>query len=235
MGEPNKLSLVMAYYRAPLMLKRHTETWGLYSEYVKKRLRVILVDDGSPEPITPPAVKGVEVHVFRIKQNIPWNMDGARNLAMFHCPDKFALMTDMDHLLEPGEAEKLIRNPWLRGYFYYPSRVDIHGNEQKRHPNSFVLAVEDFWRIGGYDEDFAGYYGSDANFVKNLRGVAKPIEVDVFALRHYQGVVPDASTSDWGRKTPEYHARNNKYLIGKRARPPYFAENPLRFDWERLQ
>lgn len=230
----SKISYVMAHYKAPLMLERHFQEWAQYPDDVKNRLRVVIVDDGSPEPARVKDVPGLEIRLYRIHENTPWNQDGARNLAMSQSPDEIAFMTDMDHLLTPENAERLVFSNWQQGTFYMPRRHDINGAECNRHPNSFVLSVKDFWAIGGYDEDFCGYYGSDGNFRKRLHTVARESHTNQFALVQYNNdLVPDASTREWGRKDSEYYAKNSAYLKSKKL--PYVATNPLRFTWSRIQ
>jgi hypothetical protein len=88
------ITLVMAYYENPTMLQVHLKNWKeTYPDDVKARMRVIIVDDGSPRN---PAVNQVRsfalregdlgrfhaFEIYRIDTNIPWNQDGARNLGM---------------------------------------------------------------------------------------------------------------------------------------------------------
>lgn len=228
------LSLIMAFYRNQPMLDRHLEVWGSYPEAVKAGLRIYVVDDGSPDPAVVRDV-GLDLRVYRIKQNIPWNWYGARNLAMSESPDDWRLMTDMDHLLEPDQAEALLAMPKAKGKFYMPQRRWPDGSlYHKRHPNSFVVHRDDFWACGGYDEDFAGYYGSDSTFRRNLSAFAERVDTDAFFLTHYEGY-EGANTTDFGRKGSEYHAPRVPRLQAKRKGKPYVAQNPLRFDWVRVQ
>ncbi len=235
MNGTGKMTLLMPYYRAPLMLERHFEEWEQYSPGTKAKLRIILVDDGSPEPMKVRDVKGLEIRAYRVLKDIPWNKDGARNLAMMESPDEWALMTDMDHLLTAKNAKKMVNHKWEPGAFYMPLRVWPGGKKYRRHPNSFVLRREDFWKIGGYDEDWTGWYGSDKTFRNNLRAVARKLETDAFYLVHYEGIIKDASTTDFGRKDSDQHFRKNKALLRKRKEPPYVAKNSIRFKWERIK
>jgi hypothetical protein len=58
-------------------------------------------------------------------------------------------------------------------------------------------------RMGGYDERFAGLYGTDADFRDrlNLHGSVKDLKQHV--IRVPRTVTPDASTTTYLRKQPE--------------------------------
>jgi len=83
------ITIVLSYYENGLMLERHLEEWAGYAPEVKAELRAVVVDDGSPRD---PAVAhlrnvGFPVDVYRIRQNLIWNVAGARNLGMTQAPD----------------------------------------------------------------------------------------------------------------------------------------------------
>ena len=104
------ITLVYPYYDNGGMLERHSEEWSSYAPEVKAQLRAIVVDDGSPNDPAAAHVRevGFPVELYRIKQNIVWNVPGARNLGMHVAPSGWCLLTDIDHLLAASEAEKLV-------------------------------------------------------------------------------------------------------------------------------
>ena len=126
----NELTLIVPFYRNILMLKRHVEEWNKYPEGVK----VICVDDGSPEPALPvimecrgrPACRptradtsGPPLQLCRITKDIPWNRGGARNLGAYVAATDWILHVDIDHILPAESAFSILnypRNPkrWYR-------------------------------------------------------------------------------------------------------------------------
>jgi hypothetical protein len=233
------IAICLPYYRNPAMLSVHLDAWESYSPKVKKNICVVIVDDGSPEPDHAlPVIRdvGIEIRLYRITVNIPWNQDGARNLAMKECPAEWALLTDMDHVLDPDQAPRALDMPKERGVYYMPWQRRFDGSDRGRpHPNSYVIHRDDFWSAGGYDEDFAGHYGSDKNFRRCLSVYLKEVPTRDFALTIYRREhVADASTRDWGRGDSEYATWRNPVLHRKAKGPPYVAENPIRFPWERV-
>jgi len=233
------LTLVMAYYENPVMLAHHLHEWRAWSDRARKEIAVVIVDDGSPRNPAIDVLQGfnvLQLSLYRIDVNIPWNQDGARNLAMKEAKTDWVLMTDMDHLLLPSEADRLLDMPKQRGYYYMPARRTIAGKQCEPHFNSYVMHRKDFWRIGGYDEDFAGFYGSDGNFRKRMKAYkAREVNTEAFYLTQvFSTDVADSNTREWGRKKTEWAASSNKFLREKNAATPYVAADPLRFPYRRL-
>jgi glycosyltransferase involved in cell wall biosynthesis len=235
------VSIVMAYYENPQMLTRHIQTWFSYRPEDAARVGFIVIDDGSPRN---PAKKvlygmsaGFNIRLFRIVPNIPWNQDGARNLGMKHCMSDWAFMTDMDHVVEPDQIGKLLNFAQIearRGEYYMPAaQLKTDGTVLGEHPNSYLFNVQDYWRIGGYDEDFAGAYGSDGNFRKNAQGLGlKEIKTSAWHTRVYRKEdIFDACTHDFSRKDGPYYRGNFPRLEAKRRGPAYRAGPPLRFEY----
>jgi hypothetical protein len=83
-----------------------------------------------------------------------------------------------------------------------------------------------FDRIGGYDERFSGYYGTDAEFRERVEKTAKAIVMRSEALIRYpREVIPDASTTTYKRKEKQDHA-NVPRIRAERANIPNWK--PLR-------
>lgn len=244
------VSLVMPYYENPKMLDTQVLEWLSYPSFVCTRLRVVVVDDGSRDA---PALevlrqhrmsfdsRGLDVQLYRVMKDIPWNQDGARNLGMRACNTTFALMTDMDHVLRARDALDMVEfclQGIPRGQYFMPRQfVKNTMQEIPRHPNTFLFRVEDFWAMGGYDEDFAGFYGSDGNFRKCARGSGlQECAVNNFGLVVWRREdCEDANTRRYGRKDTTYWAAHNPKLNAKRRGPAYKAVNPIRFEWRREQ
>lgn len=237
------ITLLYAYYENPSMLKEHLNIWAHYSYDAKVQTRFIIVDDGSPRNPAAPIVKAfrdkhddLAIRVARIVPNIPWNQDGARNLGMRLAHTDWVYMTDMDHVVPKAEVEKMLhfaRHEAREGEYYMPiSQIKLDGTVLGEHPNSYLFSVRDFWMVGGYDETFSGWYASDGNFRKNMRGWLKEIKTSAWHTVVYRKEdIFDACTHDFGRKDSQYYRANNARLEELRRAPPYKPKNPLRFEW----
>lgn len=229
----NEVTLVMAYYENGRMLERHFKEWETYPDIPFK---IILVDDGSQND---PAVNHITeckfpLELYRIKKDIPWNQNGARNLGMTHA-EGWCLLTDMDHLLSNSQFETLNNLSLWDIMHYVPGRRKVDGTLYKRHPNSYIVHKDLYWKAGGYDESFSGYYGTDSTFRRQLAKVSERIELEEqFYLTLYErSVIKDASTRNYGRKDSKYSVSKHPLLRErKRLCPPPIE--PLNFPWERL-
>lgn len=236
------VTLVYPFYDNRFMLLRHLQEWLEYSPALKVAVKINIVDDASPncrasEIVNEFGYTGLDIRVWRVQEDIPWNQDGARNLAMLHAATEWTYMTDMDHLLPKKQAEFMmlfIEELARPGEYYMPTQALTNGVKLLPHPNSYLMRRDDFWAMGGYDEDFAGWYGSDGNFRKCCRG-AGMLE---FPVTHWHTVVhrstdiADANTK-LSRKDGPMYAPLNAALNAKRKGPAYKASRPIRFQWVR--
>lgn len=233
------ITLVYPYYENPTMLRKQLETWALYIDFVK----IIVVDDGSQEN---PALNQMwfqhtNLQLYRVLPNIPWNQDGARNLAMKHATTEWAYMTDMDRLVPIDQMEAITefaeKHSTPRHYYMFNQRAARDGVYlNATHPNSFLMRVEDFWSMGGYDEDFAGAYGSDGNFRRCAQadGLVERKVMSLYTIKYTGADIEDSRTREWGRKGSAFHVGLKPELLRKVHGPAYKAVNPIRFEWERI-
>lgn len=238
-----RLTIIYAYYENPKMFERQLGNWMTYPKLLRDRIEFIVVDDGSPRNPAQAVIDAnggfplLDLRVYRVLVDIPWNQDGARNLAMSECRTLWAFMTDMDHLLPPDQASLMLRYPAQHGHYYMPDQQLTNGESlQRPHPNSYLMSRADFWMMGGYDEDFAGYYGSDYNFRRCavVSGLIEKYEPKIHTVVYRTQDEFDANTKDYSRKEGPLAAKNNPTLLRKMQGPPYRAENPIRFPYERV-
>jgi hypothetical protein len=163
------LSYVTHFYANQI---RNTAVAELLTRYAKydqallDRIQFVIVDDGSPLQTDPPDLP-LNLTWLRIREDIPWNQPGARNLGVVYSKCDKVLITDLDHefpedtlrkLVERGSPGKRIRKFWRR-------RPD--GGYYECHPNTFFLSRGRFLELFGYEEEFSGGYASDdTRFIK---------------------------------------------------------------------
>lgn len=199
-----KLTIALPYYENPAMLERHFSALEALPAALRGQLRLIVVDDGSPRSPAVARPCGVDVELYRITVDVRWNQDAARNLGVHHAPDGWVLMTDIDHLVPVSTLQALTHGLLDEGTIYRFSRVsepDMAG--YKPHPNSWLMTKAMFERIGGYDERFAGLYGTDADFRDRVNAAAPVVMLPNYLVRVPREITPDASTTTYLRKQPE--------------------------------
>jgi hypothetical protein len=242
--EGHAITIVLPYYENGGMLDRHLAEWASYPAHVREQFRAVIVDDGSTQSSAFVHLAGANIifpiELYRIKQNIPWNIPGARNLGMKMAPDGWCLLTDIDHVLLREDAESLAGLfkdvGKLTDIFYTMQRRWADGRPLHPHPNSYILQRSLYWQTGGTDEDFSGWWGAgESAFRKSLMTCAQPHELKSVYLTHFgRDDIPDASTREWGRKGSAVDYNNNPALVSKARGPAYKAERPIRFEWERV-
>lgn len=233
------ITLVLPYYRNPGMLLRQQELWRTYPDDLKARLHVIIVDDGSPkyraDKVFSPVQGIASQRLYRIGVDVRWNWLACRNLGWSEATTEWVLFTDIDHLMPVETLKRIVTGPLDDQQVYRFSRVDAPNlTPYKPHPNTWMMTRDMFDRIGGYDERFSGWYGTDGEFRDRVQATAKAVVMlpDVM-IRVPREVIPDASTTHYGRK--EQRDRDNVSRIrNERMLIPNWRPLKLTFPWERL-
>lgn len=240
------LTLIMPTYLNSGMIAHQYAGWAAWPDDLKQHLRVILVDDGSPEPAADvPRPEGLpELEIYRVKEDRPWHQHAARNLGAHVAPEGWLLLTDMDHVLEPAAAARLFRalltlDP---GGVYMLDRIEAdtrlptlnQAGNPKPHPNSFVMTREMYWRIGGYDEDYCGVYGTDRLFRERAFRTGRAGHIPIPLVRFWRDLISDASTTTLPRKERRDPGVKERILKAKRARGEADVIKVLQFEWERV-
>lgn len=218
---PKNIQFVYPYYRNPRFLQHQAGIWRTYPLRLQKHLSIIVVDDGSPEGEEAFSIlKGwgslVNLRLFKIEVDVRWNWLAARNIGAHHAKNGFLMITDMDHVVPRDTLEMLIFGQHDPKTIYRFSRVEHHELSKKihNHPNSWFYTREMYWKIGGHDEAFSGFYGTDGEYRRRCAATA-PIRIhrEPLVRFEYQG---DSSTLHYKRKQPEDAAV--KQIIGRRKR-----------------
>jgi hypothetical protein len=204
-GTPKPVTIAVPYYENPQFLRQQLGWWSTYPKHVASHLSFIVVDDGSPDFPAELAIGGHPLpesfRLFRIETDVRWNWLAARNIAAHHAADGWILLTDIDHVVPASTAEALVYGKHDPSTVYALSRREHTGAPAFPHSASFLLTRAMFWAIGGYDETFSGYYGTDGLYRRRVAVTAKMAVLrDVLVRHEYQG---DSSTARYLRKQPE--------------------------------
>lgn len=249
------VTVVLPYYRQPLMLARQLEEWVQFP----LGFEFVVVDDGSEEAAEPVireflATRGDimlarELRLFRITVDIPWNRGGARNLGTQQARTPWLIHLDTDHVLPASTAPSLLAfNPapdrWYRFRRWRQGRADFTRKKDKLPPetrfgeihphiDSYLIESQTYWRAGGYDEDYSGCLGGGTAFLRRLEASAGPplIAPDPAALHVYTtDVIADASVRTLSRDT----AAGKDLTRRKQATGAGAPVHPVRFPWVRV-
>lgn len=201
---PRDVTIIYPYYDNPNFLARQVEHLAAMPADVREWIKLIVVDDGSPTSPAQHAIDwtelrdSIDARLFRIDVDVRWNWLAARNIGAKEANTNWLLITDMDHMIPLGTAMTAVYGELSEGVIYRFSRT---GAKTHPHPNSWLYTKLMFWRIGGYDERMAGYYGSDGYYRRRCVATA-PIRILTvpLELHEHEG---DASTVRYKRKQQE--------------------------------
>lgn len=238
----NTVRMIYPYYENPKMLERQVYNWNRYAGELRDNIRIILIDDGSQKYPAYDIFKECKApkKLYRIKDDIPWNQHGARNLgARVACKpeeDFWLFMSDMDILLTAETAYDLFSRELDPAHYYTMERAFVPDlSRRKYHCNTFLVKYSMFWTINGYDEDYCGTYGGDGPFLRQLGNLAPRMHLDDVLLYGVErDVIADANT-DLPRKEGEYGDEYRKRFDDKRRRGDERSKNVIRFAWEQVQ
>jgi hypothetical protein len=243
MGEEavNALTLIMPYYDNPSMLEEQQRQWQKYPTELRARLHVIIVDDGSPrwEALShvqqPPESLGLaSFRLYRTLVDVRWNWLFCRNLGVSEATTLWVLMTDIDHVMPTKTLAYLLDAKLNPRKAYRFSRVDApNKTPYKPHPNTWLVTRDHFDRIGGYDERFSGFYGTDGEFRRRVQDNSEEIVIlPQVMVRYPREVISDASTTTYGRKEP-VDRTNVRRIFLERAEERGWKTKRLTFPYER--
>lgn len=206
MRGPRNITEVRAYYRNPDMLRRHLARWEELSDALRSRLRIILVDDGSPQDRAEDVLRKwgtlpLPISLFELEVDVRWNWLAARNIGASRAPAGWLFITDMDHVAPDVTYERLINGKLDESRIYRFSREEHTGVSIHPHPNSWAMTRDMYWAVGGHDEALSGYYGTDGDYRRRCAATAIVTFLLEPLIRYER--VGDSSTTRYLRKQPE--------------------------------
>lgn len=162
------------------------------------RFEFVIVDDHSHDAIDLDVFDGLtDVRVYRVTEDVRWNMPGARNIGALEARRRCILFLDIDHIIPLDQVETLLSDAegLAPGRRLTPIRHRASGSrageELKPNINCFLINRSDFFLAGGYEEDFAGHYGQEDKY---FRYCCRRNGVEDQAAKFTLGLMSNSST-----------------------------------------
>jgi len=236
------LTIIMAVYGQPKMLQKQIETIESYLADVRSRLTLVVVDDCGTPPVEVSLMASVPIcaaKLFRVDKDIPWNQPGARNLGMHHSKG-WCLMIDPDMVFDGLTMERMMlaAEKMPRGHVLkFGLKHVSSGKLDTSSPNTWLIHRDDFFAVGGYDEDFSGHKGwSDVQMLDVLRSAYKvELRPDLFANFHGIDSIHDAMVTSLDRSTKENRKKRVKKVAQARKAGGWKKWAKARVDVPRLR
>lgn len=224
------LTIILTYYNQNKILEKQIQNWESYSDEILQKITFIIIDDGSLIPAKVNTSK-LNINIFRILEDIPWNIGGARNLGFSVATGKWILQIDMDLLVSEDSIIKILKliqnaNPLA---VYKFRRFNPLTKKDKIHPGTMLITKDLYWKVGGCDEDFVGSYGyTDIHFLRQrlpkIKGTSIEKIYDITLIEDLNGEI----------KTLNRDTVRNEKLYHQKIKNDNWSNKCLRFKWKQI-
>ena len=239
------ITLVTTYFEDPHRLEFFIE--NNFNENFFSRL--IIVDDGSPRQ---PAIDIVSdypeknISLFRVIEDIGFNSHGCRNLAMKHVDTEWAWLTDIDRDGIGTCAEIVSRYIDSHRHDEYYNFLLGTGKATEVTHNDYCIRTEDFWKSGGYDEEYVNMHMGDRIFIERLDSYLTPTNIP-YIIKSTRAqrvckfrdigitVYPDDNTMLHPKIDQEKLKQIDDTVKYRNANPEtWIRDNIINFNWEQI-
>ena len=229
-----KITINLSFYNQNNTLRKHVLGWNSWSKEISKYFSFCIVDDCSKNNAID-VLKGIDLSkidlsIYRVKKDLFCNIAGVRNLSAKICKTDWILILDMDTLIsEKFAASILPLTESAKGICYKFNRKvnknPFHKKNRTIHPAVCLIRVEDYWNVGGCEEDLVGHYGqTDPIFWYRAQGklIIRPRK-DIF-LEY----LPE------GESKINRDSLHNQNLFEKKKINNSWSNDFIRFEWEKI-
>ena len=229
------ITIGLSYYNQPKnTLIRHIEHWKQFTN--KDMFGFCIVDDCSKIPayelLEDYDYSSIDIHLYRVEEDLYCNIAGVRNLVAKECNTPYLVILDMDTIIDNKMAEQLLQlaneNIDKNNTFKFNRIVPenkFHVKNNQPHPAVCLIRKEDYWNIGGCEEDLVGHYGqTDPSFWHKASGIVN--------LRVYRDInllyYPDAEAEI------KRDVTHNAKLFEEKKKTNNWSTDYIRFKWKKM-
>lgn len=218
-----KITLSLSYYNDIEYLDKHFSEWVNYKDLINFQI----IDDCSEVPlinlVDDVILKELGIKIYRVLDDIKWNIPGVRNLGAAVCNTDWILICDMDQYFFRKDIETMYKFTDLgsKNEFYSFARKD-----KTQTAGTMLISLDNYWKVGGYDEDLIGNYGwNDPLFRKKLEHskINEKIISDIICKEQFADCKLDRKGNNKNKKKFKKKVKNLNLI----------SSNILRFNWKR--
>ena len=162
------ITVNLSFYNQNDVLVKHVLGWKSWSKELKEKFSFCIIDDCSKtkavDVLSEIDLSDLNLSIYRVQEDLVCNIAGVRNLSAQECKTEWMVILDMDTLISEELASSMIelcRAP-KGSCFKFNRRVPsnpYHTKNNQPHPAVSLLQLEDYWDVGGCEEDLVGHYG----------------------------------------------------------------------------
>ena len=230
----NKLiTICLSYYnQSKESLVRHIENWKEFPIEVRDHFSFFIIDDCSKTPandlLKDVDLAALNIHIYRVKQDLYCNIAGVRNLGATECKTPYMMIIDMDTVVSPIMSLQLVKLAKNNINNNIAFKFNRKGGKKSGHlhPAVCLIRKQDYWHVGGCEEDLVGHYGwTDPSFWHRARGKIQVKDChDIFLSYHTDG------EADINRNHGHYKA-----VFKNKMRNNSWSKDFIRFEWEKIK
>ena len=233
-----KITINLSFYNQNEILVKQVQSWISWSKEIRDQFSFCIVDDCSKKSALDVLeeddgvdMTDLDLSIYRVKEDLYCNIAGVRNLSAKECETEWMVILDMDTFVSEELASNMLRLASSRKgeAFKFNRRVPGYPGHPKNgqpHPAVCLLRVEDYWNVGGCEEDLVGHYGwTDPSFW--YRSIGKLHVITYSDL--YLDYCPEGE-ADIIRDNS-----HNKKLYEDRTMNGGWSTDFVRFEWEKVK
>ena len=228
-----KITINLSFYNQNEVLKKQVESWKSWSKEVRDQFSFCIVDDCSKKSaidVLSNDLTDLDLSIYRVTEDLYCNIAGVRNLSAKECKTDWMVILDMDTFVSEELASSMLilsSSDRPGEAFKFNRRVadPRHPKNGQPHPAVCLLRVEDYWNVGGCEEDLVGHYGwTDPSFWFRSVGKLHVITYTDLYLDYYPEGEADIDRDN----------SHNYILHEEKKRTGDWSTDFVRFDWEKL-
>jgi len=228
------ITVNLSFYNQNDVLVKHVLGWKSWSKELKEKFSFCIIDDCSKtkavDVLSEIDLSDLNLSIYRVQEDLVCNIAGVRNLSAQECKTQWMVILDMDTLISEKLASSMIqlcRAP-KGSCFKFNRRVPsnpYHPKNEQPHPAVCLLQLEDYWDVGGCEEDLVGHYGqTDPIFWYR----ASDVLTVHFRSDMYLDYIPE------GEAVINRDTSHNQKLFEEKRRTHNWSTDFVRFKWEKM-
>ena len=219
-----KITISLGYYNDKDHIQAHLDEFIKYPQNIK----IQIIDDGSKVSPIINLLHDIpkKINIFRIEEDILWNIPGSRNLSATVATTPWILILDMDQIITISNLKKILELPLDNDYEFYTFNRKL-GDKNKFTAGTMLVSRKLWWECGGYDEDFVGNYGYNDPFfkfkMKQIGAKEKQLK-DIWCKQIQADCILSRNSMHINKKLYEEKIKSNLKTSNK----------TLRFSWKKI-
>ena len=169
-----KITINLSFYNQNDVLIEQIKCWKSWKKEIRDQFSFCIIDDCSKlkatEVLSDVDLSDIDLSIYRVKEDLKWNIAGVRNLSGQECKTEWMVILDMDCFVPEETAIGMLTLSEKGGNnaYKFTRRVVENTSHPKHgdpHPAICLIRKEDYWNVGGCEEDLVGRHGfTDPSF-----------------------------------------------------------------------